>query len=156
MKPRTYFGVALLFPFILWGMCALAVLVLSSRAIPNTWETVLMPVFYYAFGIILWFIPYCLLAVGMWIWSKNRAVKALQSLALIAPLIMAVLIVIEAMLVSLLNSNLAQAAAAWPVQAAVIGGLTLVFGYLCVGVAFALFKLLQVRHLIAEETPPPA
>jgi hypothetical protein len=37
---------------------------------------------------------------------------------------------------------------------ALLGGLGLAFGYLCVGIALGIFKFLQAKKIIAEETPP--
>jgi len=155
MKLRTYFGLALLFPFLLWGVCALVVYILSSKNIPDAWEPVLMPVFFYAFGIVLWFIPYSLIVVGMWTWSKNKSIKAVCKMTLIAPPILSVLIILEAVLM-FPRENLADLANSLPGQAAVIVGFSLVFGYLCVGISFGLFRFLQVRHLITEEVSPQA
>jgi len=72
MKPLTYFRLALSFPYILWGICALIFLFVSKLEISGNWNIVLMPLLFYVFGIILWFIPYTALAIGMWIWSRNK------------------------------------------------------------------------------------
>jgi hypothetical protein len=101
MKPRTYFGLALLFPYILWGICALIVFLLSSKEISEAWNIVLMPLMFYVFGIILWLVPYTVLAVAMWIWSRNKSTTALYRLALIAPILLFALMFIEVVLVSL-------------------------------------------------------
>ena len=57
MKPRTYYGLALFFPYMLWGICALIFFIVSSHEISEPWNIVLMPISFYTFGIILWFIP---------------------------------------------------------------------------------------------------
>jgi len=57
MKPRTYFGLALFFPYMLWVICALIFFIVSSQEISEPWNVVLMPISFYTFGIILWFIP---------------------------------------------------------------------------------------------------
>ncbi len=102
MKPRTYFVVALLFPYILWGMCALIVASLSLvQEMPETWNIVLMPIVFYAFGVILWFVPYTLLAIGMWIWSRNKSATALYKLSMLAPILLLPLMLIEAVLIAL-------------------------------------------------------
>jgi len=153
MKPRTYFGIALLFPYILWGICALIVAILSAvQEVPEILNTVLMPIVFYAFGIILWFVPYTILAIGMWIWSKSKSTMALYKLALLAPILLSALMLIEVVLVSLPAVSVAELAKDLLGQSALVGGFSLVFGYLCVGVAMGVFKFLQSKHRIAEET----
>lgn len=153
MKPRTYFGLSLLFPYILWVICALAAFLLSSLETTPAWDILLMPIMFYAFGILLWFFPYTILAVGIWIWSRNKSTTALFRLALIAPLLLFVLMVIEAVLVSLPVDSVSELTKDLLGQSALLGGFSLVFGYLCVGIALGIFKFLQARKLIAEEAP---
>jgi hypothetical protein len=154
MKPRTYFGLALLFPYILWVISALIVAIMSAvQEVPETWNTVLMPIVFYAFGIILWFVPYTLLAIGMWIWSRNKSTTTLYKLALLAPILLSALMLIEVVLVSLPADSMAELAKDLLSQSALVGGFSLVFGYLCVGVAMGVFKFLQSKHRIAEEMP---
>jgi hypothetical protein len=152
MKPRTYFGLAILFPYILWGICALIVFLLSSKEISEAWNIVLMPLMFYVFGIILWLVPYTVLAVAMWIWSRNKPTTALYRLALIAPILLFALMFIEVVLVSLPVGNMAELTEELLGQSALVGGFSLVFGYLCVGVALGIFKFLEGRKFIAEET----
>lgn len=154
MKPRTYFGLALLFPYILWILCALVVFLFSSLETSTAVDTALMPVFFYAFGILLWFIPYTILAAGMWIWSRNKSTRVLYKLAMIAPILLFALMLIEAVLVSLPAESMAELTKGLLGQSALLGGFSLVFGYLCVGVALGVFKFLRAKNLIAEETPP--
>lgn len=153
MKPRTYFGLALLFPYMLWGICALIVFLLSSREMSEAWNLVLMPLTFYTLGIILWLVPYRLLAVGLWMWSRNKSTAALYKLALLAPILLFPLMLIEAVLVSLPAESLAELAKEMLGQAVLLGGFSLVFGYLSVGIALGIFKFLQLKHFIAEETP---
>jgi len=154
MKPRTYFGLALLFPYILWGMCALIIAILSAvQEVPETWNIVLMPLVFYTFGIILWFVPYTLLAIGMWMWSRNKSTAVLYKLALLAPILLFALMLLEVVLVSLPTSGVIDLTNGLPGQLALVGGFSLVFGYLSVGIALGVFKFIQSRHRIAEEIP---
>ena len=100
LKPRTYFRVALLFPYMLWGICTLIVALLSSQETSAAWNIVLMPITFYVIGIILWLIPYTILAAGMWIWSRNKSTTTLYKLALVAPILLSALMFVEAMLVA--------------------------------------------------------
>lgn len=156
MKPRTYFGLALLTPYALWIVCASIAYLLSGEETSTGWDALLMPVFFYAIGILLWFIPYTLLAIGLWIWSRNRSVTTLFRAAMAAPVLMGVLMLLEGLLVNLPASDLAQLGRELPGQVALLGGLSLIFGYFCVGIAWGIYKILKARKFIAEETPAPA
>ena len=152
MKPRTFFGLALLFPYLLWGISALIVFLLSSQEMSEAWNLVLMPIAFYTLGIILWLIPYTILAAGMWIWSRNKSTNALYKIAMLAPILLSALMLIEVVLVSLPAESMTELAWALLSQAVLLGGFSLVFGYLSVGIAMGVFKLLQSKHLIADET----
>jgi hypothetical protein len=153
MKPVTYFRFALLIPYLLWGLSVLVVAI-APQETSSTWTTLLTPVYFYAFGILLWFLPYTVLAVGLLIWSRNKQAGALFKAAMIAPLVLAVLMVVEAGLVSIPSGGMSEFGSTLLGQAAVLGGFSLVFGYLCVGFALGIYKFLQLRRLTAEETPP--
>lgn len=152
MKSQTYFRLALLFPYILWCFCALIFFLVSSREIPEAWNVALMPISFYTFGILVWFIPYTILAVGMWIWSRGKSTSTLYKLALLAPILLSALMFVEVVLVSLPAASVAEFAKDLPGQSALVGGFSLAFGYLCVGIAMGIFKLLQSKNLINEET----
>lgn len=152
MKPRTYFRLALMFPYLLWCICALVLFLLSSQE-TTAWDLVLVPFMIYVFGIILWLVPYTILAVGMWIWSRHKSTAALYRLALLAPALLVLLMVIESMLISLPVSSIAQLVKDSLEQAMTLGSFSLLFGYLCVAVALSIFKFFQAKGLIAEEIP---
>jgi len=156
MKPRTYFRVALLFPYLLWVICALIVFIFSQQETSTDWSIVLMPVFYYAFGILLWFIPYTLLASGMWIWSRNKPAESLFRAGMSSPFLLGILMIIEGALVYLPDDGMVDLAKELPGQIIFLGGLSLVFGYLCVGIALGIYKLLKAKKIISEEVPQTA
>ncbi|HRQ23079.1 MAG TPA: hypothetical protein PLF42_06575 [Anaerolineales bacterium] len=156
MKPRTYFGFALLFPYIFWGISMLVTFALSAQETSEAWNFVLAPFAFYALGIILWFIPYTILAIGMWVWSRNRTTSALFKAGIAAPLIFFVLMLIEVIFVTLPSENLTVFMQELLNQSVFLGILSLVYGYLCVGIALGIFKILQSRNLIAQEEPSPA
>lgn len=143
-----------MFPYLLWVICASMVAVLSSREITPVVNAAVMPIFIYAFGILFWFIPYTLLAIGMWLRSKNKPIQALNTMALVAPIIFSILLIVEAILVLLPGEDWTYVAGSLPGQAALIAGFSLVFGYFCVGITFGLYRVLQARHLIVEEISP--
>ena len=155
MKQRTFFRLAFLFPYILWMICALIAFTISSssQVTSPVWDVILMPVFFYAFGIFFWFIPYTLMATGMWIWSGNKSPAMLQRMALTAPLLLFVFLLIEVVLASLPVNNVGELANDLLDQLLLLGGFSLVFGYLCVGIALSVYKVLKANKLIMEEMP---
>lgn len=150
MKPVTYFRFALLLPYLLWGLSALVIAVAPQETSP-TWTTLLMPVYFYAFGVLVWFIPYTVLAIGMWVWSRDKSATSLFKAAMISPLVLVVFMVIETALVSLPSQSMSEFGSAFPGQILVLGGFSLVFGYVCVGIALGIYRLLQTRRIIAQE-----
>ena len=154
LKPRTYFRVALLFPYMLWGVCSLIVALLSSQETSAAWNIVLMPIMFYVIGIILWLIPYTILAAGMWFWSRNKSTRTMYKLGMVAPLLLFALMFLEAMLVSLPAQGVGQTARDILGQGLLLGGFSLVFGYLCVGIAMVVYRYLQARYLIIEAATP--
>lgn len=154
MKPQSFFRLALLFPYILWMVCALIVFIISSMpTISSSWDIVMMSFFFYAFGILLWFIPYTILAIGMWVWSKSRPTAALYKSALTAPFLLFLLMLAEVTLVSLPMESMAEMPGELLGQSAMLGGFSLVFGYLCVGIALGIYKFLASKNIIVEEMP---
>ena len=154
MKPRTYFRLALLFPYFLWAIFALVFFLLQSGDTSTEMNMVLMPVTFYVFGIILWFIPYTLLAIGLWIWSRNKSTTTLYKPALFAPIIFLALMLIEVILASLPAEGMADFVKSALGSAVVPVIFSLLFGYLCVGIALGTFKFLQARNLISEDASP--
>jgi len=152
MKPRTFFGFALLIPYILWGICALIFFLISSHEIPEAWSLALMPITFYTFGILLWFVPYTVLAVGMWIWGRNRSTTTLSKLALLAPVLFFVFMLVEAVLVSLPADSAIELAQSTFRMLLLLGGFSLVFGYLCVGIGLGVYKFLLSKNIIIEAT----
>ncbi len=155
MKPQTYFRLALFTPYILWGVGLLAALPPSLIETTESWNIVLAPVMFYVIGIILWFVPYTILAIGLWIWSKNRTITSLRNAALVSPLLFLVLILIEMVLISLPADSVGEFMQELLGQTLMLGVFSLVFGYLCVGIALGIFKFLQAKNHISQETSLP-
>jgi len=150
MKHRKLFGIALLFPYLLWGVCLLIANLFPPREASDIWNLLLVPAMYYAIGVIFWFIPYTLLAIGMWIWSKNKPVTSLRKLGLSAPIIFSILVIIEYSIILFSATGIAG----WKEMAGFFALLIiccLFFGYLSVGVALAVFKFLQSKNLVTED-----
>jgi hypothetical protein len=156
MKPQTFFRLALLVPYMLWGIGLLVTLYLSAMEgdISETWNFILTPVAYYTFGIVLWFLPYTILAIGLGVWAKNKSINSLRNIALIAPFLFFVLMSIEIIIVNLPATSIAEFLRAIAEQSLAIGIISLLYGYLCVGIAFGIFKFIQRKNLIAIKVPP--
>jgi len=152
MKQKTFFKLALLFPYILWVICALVVFLLSSRELSETWNSVLIPFGLYTFGIFLWFIPYTLLAIGMWVWSRNKSIQAIYKAGMLAPFFLVLLMFVEAILFSFGTGGIKEMFNNAVSEALALGGFSLVFGYICVGIVLGLYKFLLSRNIIKEET----
>jgi hypothetical protein len=155
MKPRSYFGWSLMFPYVLWLVSALLLFILSSMNESEALNFILMPIAFYVLGVILWFLPYTVLAVGMWIWSRNKSTKSLWRAAMLAPFFLFMLALIGTMIVSLPAESLTGFVQEAMAQAVLVGIFSLLFGYLCVGVAAGVYKILRSRNLIVDETLLP-
>ena len=155
MKPRSYFGWSLMFPYVLWLFSALLLFLLSSMNESAALNFLLMPIAFYVLGVILWFLPYTVLAVGMWIWSRNKSTKSLWRAAMLAPFFLFMLALIGTVIVSLPAESLTGFVQEAMTQAVLVGIFSLLFGYLCVGVAAGVYKILRSRNLIVDETLLP-
>jgi len=91
-------------------------------------------------------------------WSVNRQVNILRKVFAASPFILTVLILIEINLLSVATQDLSfySSLADFKDLMALNGRavvLTLAGGYLCVGIAFGLYKLLQHLKVIKENNP---
>lgn len=156
MKPVTLFRMGLLLPYGLWIVCTgiVAILSLTGMALSETVNTLVMPIFFYAFGVILWLVPYTVLAIGLWIWSRNKTTESLRVVALVAPWLLGMLMMLEVFLVSLPTNGLNQVVNDFTSQSLAVGVFSLVFGYACVGIAFVIYAILRNRSMIIEEILP--
>jgi len=153
MKHRRLFGFALFFPYLLWVVSILVTNLAAPQEASDIWNYLLLPVMYYAVGVIFWFIPYTLLAIGMWIWSKNKSATSLRKIGVLAPIIFTILVIIEISI--LLSSN--TGTTGWDELIgffALLITCSLFFGYLFVGITLVIFKVFQSQNLITEEATP--
>lgn len=152
MKPHTYFRLALLLPFFLWIITLIAGLLLSqSETLPEILNILAIPILFYGLGIIFWFIPYMVICIGLWIWSGNKSIATLRNAALIAPIMFYLLLLFEMLVMYFFSDSLTNFTQEILEIAALLGVVSLFFGYLCVGIAFALFKILQIKKVIVPE-----
>lgn len=169
MKTTTYLRFSLLIPLVVWGICLLFLVLVN--AIPETsalavdgsqsiTEIVFLFLAFYIFGIIVWILPYLLLSLILFFWSFiNTAQTALKvKVFALSPLAMMILTVAVLNILTLgtspdgtlfsspgiidqdfISLNLLGAAFA------------LIWGYICVGIGFGIYKLLQRRGMIRDE-----
>jgi hypothetical protein len=150
MKPKNFLRLTLLVPYILWGICLL-IFYLTSQITSAVWDIMLIPVRVYTFGIIVWFIPYTLLALGLLIWSRNKSTKAIYRIYSISPFLLLIFMILESIVVSMNTGEMVDGMKSTLATSLFLGGLSLIFGYVCVGIAMGLYKLLQTKNLIKEE-----
>jgi len=159
MKPKTFFKSALLIPYILWVICFLTVYIPSLRSenidpysnLNGILSFILMAIFYYAFGVIVWFIPYTMLAVGLLIWSRRKPINDIYKAALLSPLFLVALMSLASVLLFGDTGDIWEILINAAEPFLVFSIFSLVFGYLCVGIAMGVYKLLKSRGLIGEE-----
>lgn len=166
MKTNTYLRWSLLIPFVVWGL-ALGTLALVSTpsmdlivqdASPVVLNAILLFLLFYAFGIIVWIFPYALLALILFFGSFiAQARTALRAFAL-SPLAMTVLTLAVINIMSLGNTG----GGTWFASPGIIdqdlislnlfgAAFTLLWGYICVGVGYAIYRLLRKRGFIRDE-----
>jgi hypothetical protein len=154
MKPKTFFKFSLFFPYILWGICVLIAYLISTFLHSDTvpiLETLLIPVMFYAIGILFWFIPYTLLAIGLLIWSRHKSIDNIYRASIRAPLLLLILMVLEAVVLSVGSGGIGEIIKSTLEESLLLGGCSLVFGYLCVGIALGLYRFLRSKDFIKEE-----
>jgi hypothetical protein len=156
MKPKTFLGLALLFPYMVWVICALIAFLLSSQDLSATWNTVLAPVFYYVLGIVVWIAPYTILAIGLGFWSRGKTARQVAKVFAFSPFMLAILLVVMMLLVSINWNNLGAAgltylAPDFGILVAAIAGLALVYGYFCIGMIVGIYKILKMLKMIKVE-----
>ncbi len=166
MKTRTFARLALLIPLLIWVILLLVELliyaVVPADLISNESTTffglLAMFIMFYVLGILLWFLPYLILSLTLLVLSFKLRIETLQYLFLLSPFAMAILAMLEATIVSLPAWSLASPSTdlASNLKMGIginlmMGILSLIFGYLCVGIGFGSYKILQRFGMIKEE-----
>jgi hypothetical protein len=157
-KSKHFLRSLLLIPYFAWGIALLFVLLVSklsgSPDTLNAFSNALVGVAsFYAIGIVIWGIPYTILAVGLVLWSINKPAPNIYKVFFFSPLLLSILMVVEIALISF-----------WPPQARSFEDLTsylsptllavipsLVFGYGFVGVGIIIYKAMRHLNLLRTE-----
>lgn len=173
MKTATYLRLSLLIPLIVWGLCILLFFLIAAvrpdaNGLTAFGEAATIAdygflfVSFYVFGIIIWILPYGLLALILFFWSFIGQAGALIKGFALSPLAMALLTTAIVILMDLGNPGVSGAFAG-PGQIdkqfldfnLLVTALALVWGYICVGLGFGIYELLQrlgaIRDHVAIE-----
>jgi|WetSurMetagenome_2_1015567.scaffolds.fasta_scaffold319059_2 hypothetical protein len=166
MKTRTFARLALLIPLLVWVISLL--LLLSAFAFfPDSETTSETPtlvagaemlLLFYIIGIIYWLIPYLLVSLGLLFVSFLSKERILKAAYLLSPILMAIVIMIMvttittlplegSLPISDLTSNFRDSIGAGGLFAII----ALIWGYICVGLGFGVYKLLQHFRMIKED-----
>jgi hypothetical protein len=119
---------------------------------------VILPLLFYVFGIFGWFIPYMVLSVILFVWSFRSRAQTLMKVFALSPVVMAVIILIFVNALALGDANVNEFMSDPAANAQNFLGtnvwyaaITLFWGFLCVGIGYGIYKLLQRRDLIKDE-----
>jgi hypothetical protein len=166
MKAKTYARISLLIPFLVWGVCLLYVLVtnaITPEQLDSFFSTPAVDwisrfIFYYVFGIIIWLLPYLLLFAILFGLTFSKQVNSLLYFFLLSPFAMAILVILEnaAFLLILPDLSASTSTAASGMNYSIasfiaFGAISIVWGYICVGIGFGIYKLLQRFGLLQKE-----
>ena len=163
MNTKTYARLSLLIPLLVWVLC-LSLLILASAFLPDDLisgepATPLavagMLIIFYVLGILFWFIPYLLVSIVLLILSFRSRVVVLKHAYALSPVAMAILIMIV-VAISLSTSSdgtlrLSELASTYRDTlgaSGLFGIITLICGYICVGLGFGIYKLLQYLGIV--------
>jgi hypothetical protein len=168
VKTATYLRVSLLIPFLVWGI-SLLLFVVMAGAMPersglaafgeaaNVADFGILFLAFYVFGIVIWIIPYLLLGLILFFWSFIGQARTLIRGFALAPLAM-VLLTISSMIVLDLG-NQGQVNQDFMSFNLLVLAVTLMWGYICVGIGYGIYRLIQRRgyikdEVLAESVPP--
>ena len=170
MKTTSYLRLSLLIPFLVWASCALA-LFLWSRFEPNglgsqsptAIDVIAMFFLFYVFGILVWFLPYLLVCIILLVWSFKSRAQVLIKVFALAPVGMAFLVLAFVDVLSLIGEDMSTLVSKpRPFFEDLFGSnvlfliLTLLWGYMCVGIGYGTYKILQRLEFIHDDIVPSA
>jgi hypothetical protein len=166
MKTKTYARLALLIPLLIWVILIFVELVfnlvipadLRSSEQMTVFGLLEMFIMFYVMGILFWFLPYLVLSIALLLISFTSRLKMLQYLFILSPFAMAILAMLEGTIITLSTRDLFKSSADILSNfiistsfSLMMGILALVYGYICVGIGFGGYKLLQRFGMIVDE-----
>jgi len=157
MKTTTYLRFSLLIPFAVWGVCLLVIMATSAismdQFVPEMPENISMgvAVFFssYVIGIIFWIFPYILLASILFFSTFISQARTALKLFALSPLAMTLLTLATVIIISLSSSGTTDQGFSTFLMFVV--GLVMIWGYICVGIGYGIYRLLQRRGRIRDE-----
>lgn len=157
-KPQSLLRSFLLIPYLAWGISLSFAYLVSGPAgnlyASNAFFDALTGVTtFYSIGILLWGIPYTILALGLLLWSIKKPVSTIFKAFVFSPFLLSLLMIIEFVLISY-----------WPPQAQFFGDSkyflssmlvavlpSLLYGYGFVGVGTVLYQVARRLNFIRIE-----
>jgi hypothetical protein len=166
MKTTTYLRWSLLIPFVVWGLCLLVFLLISKLPVSDNFmdpieSMSVMDAFsiflaFYLFGVIVWIFPYLLLALTLFFWSFIGKAQTMIKAFALSPLAMTLLTVAIMIILELGGNWGAGFDSNWGGPSLLFAGVALVWGYICVGIGYGLYRFLKRREIIRDEEVLPA
>ena len=160
MKTQTYLRFSLLLPYLMWVFAA-GIVFLMNKLNGNFSENPIISllesaVFLYAFGIVLWGIPYTVLAIGLWLWSRGKDTKNSIRVFALSPLILALLIALETFLLTYGDAFFSSGSTTTSIDKwaslAALGSFSVVYGYLIIGITTGIYGILKKSNFIVDES----
>ena len=166
MKTAIYLRLSLLIPILVWGVCLLFFMIASTAPFNEfasaqsstepDW-VMLFPAFY-VFGIIIWIFPYSFLALSLLILSFMMKARALIMIFALSPMGMTLLTigVVDLFAIGIAGNGTMSSVGSTRNQDLInfnimIFVFSLLWGYICVGIGFGVYKLLRHLRIIRDE-----
>lgn len=112
-------------------------------------------IFFYAFGIILWGIPYTVLAIGLWLCSRGKDTHKIIRIFALSPLFLTLLIAMEILIFSYTWSDFPNGGTDlltdFGSSALGLGIFSVVYGYLIIGITAGAYSILKKFNLLSDE-----
>lgn len=166
MKTNTYLRWSLLIPFIVWMLCLLGFLIAQASPAEDlifnqsiaVMDYLVILAAFYLFGIIVWLMPYLLLSLILFLSSFIAPAQVMIRIFALSPLAMTALTL--ALMNILLFFDFGEGTASslpvsslqeFATSSLAMGGISLLWGYICVGIGYGIYKLLRRRGMIRDE-----
>ena len=156
-KSQNLLRLLLLIPYVAWGIALLFVsynISADNLPTPNGFiDTLTGVASFYTIGIVLWGIPYTILAAGLLLWSINKPALAIYKVLVISPFLLSILTIVEIALILFWTPQAPplEDVIDFPSYIPVAVIPTLVFGYGFVGMGIILYKVMRNLNLIRIE-----
>lgn len=164
MKTTIYLRLSLLIPFVVWVIGLLVLMIMSKAPISevavsaSTTIAGLLFVFlaFYVIGILIWIFPYMLLALILFLSSFINRAQVTMRVFVFSPIAMAILTLATLNLLALgpaggstffSSATEIQDYTDFNLFVAII---SLLWGYICVGIGFGVYKILQRLDTIKD------